>query len=86
MRRHAELAARGERITLGEVLGQQGDRDRRDAERPVGALVKAADAVEVWTDGLSPEEVVDRLEAIVRGVQRIESREQRAEVGEQNDN
>ena len=65
LRRHGELAARGERVTLDEVLAQQADRDRRDAERTVGALVKAADAVEVWTDGLMPEEVVDRLEAIV---------------------
>jgi len=65
-RRHAELAARGEPITLDEVLAQQADRDRRDAARPVGALIKAADAVEVWTDGLTPEEVIDRLERIVR--------------------
>jgi cytidylate kinase len=65
-RRHGELAARGEPITLEEVLAQQADRDRRDAERPVGALVKAADAVEVWTDGLTLEQAVDRLEEIVR--------------------
>jgi len=65
-RRHTELAARGEPITLDEVLAQQADRDRRDAARPVGALIKAPDAVEVWTDGLTPEQVVDRLEAIVR--------------------
>jgi cytidylate kinase len=69
-RRHSELAARGEAITLEEVLAQQADRDRRDAARPVGALIKAADAVEVWTDGLTPDAVIDRLEAIVRdGVQ-----------------
>jgi cytidylate kinase len=65
-RRHAELAERGERMTLDEVLAQQAERDRRDAARPVGALLKAGDAVEVWTDGLSPEQVVDRLEEIVR--------------------
>ncbi len=65
-RRLTELVARGEPITLEQVLAQQADRDHRDAARPVGALVKAADAVEVWTDGLTPEEVVDRLEAIVR--------------------
>jgi cytidylate kinase len=65
-RRLAELVARGEPITLEQVLAQQAERDRRDAARPVGALVKAVDAVEVWTDGLTPEEVVDRLEAIVR--------------------
>ena len=65
-RRHQELAARGEGVTLDEVLAQQADRDRRDAARPVGAMVKAADAVEVWTDGLTPDEVVERLEGIVR--------------------
>ncbi len=69
-RRYQELAARGEPITLDEVLAQQAERDRRDAARPVGALLKAPDAAEVWTDGLSPEEVVDRLEALVRGVSR----------------
>jgi cytidylate kinase len=66
-RRHAELAARGEMISLDAVLSQQQDRDQRDAARPVGALIKAADAVEVWTDGLSPDEVIERLEQIVRG-------------------
>jgi CMP/dCMP kinase len=66
-RRHAELAARGELVSLESVLAQQQDRDQRDAARPVGALLKAADAVEVWTDGLSPDEVIDRLEQIVRG-------------------
>ena len=65
-RRHGELAARGESITLEEVLAQQIDRDRRDSARAVGPLLKAAGAVEVWTDGLTPEEVVDRLEEIVR--------------------
>jgi hypothetical protein len=33
-------------------------------------LIKAADAVEVHTDGLSPDEVVDRLESIVRECRR----------------
>jgi CMP/dCMP kinase len=65
-RRHGELLARGEAATLEEVLAQQADRDRRDATRPVGALIKAKDAVEVVTDGLTQEQVVDRLEAIVR--------------------
>jgi cytidylate kinase len=68
-RRHEELIARGESATLGEVLAQQQERDRRDAARPVGALVKAADAVEVVTDGMTPEQVVDRLAEIVRGCQ-----------------
>jgi cytidylate kinase len=65
-RRFEELSSRGERITLAEVLALQVDRDQRDATRPVGALLKAADATEVSTDGLTPEQVVDRLEQIVR--------------------
>jgi cytidylate kinase/pantoate ligase/cytidylate kinase len=64
-RRHEELVSRGEAVTYDEVLAQQDERDRRDAMRPVGALLKAADAVEVLTDGLSPDEVEERLEAIV---------------------
>jgi cytidylate kinase len=73
-RRYEELKARGEPASFEEVLAQQQDRDRRDAARPVGALVQAADAVEVVTDGLTPEQVVDRLEAIVRRDQRSEVR------------
>jgi cytidylate kinase len=64
-RRYEELASRGETILVEEVLAQQDERDRRDATRPVGALVKADDAVEVCTDGLTLEEVVERIERIV---------------------
>lgn len=65
-RRLQELQARGESISLDAVLRQQEDRDRRDAQREFGRLEKAADAVEVLTDGLTSSEVVERLEAIVR--------------------
>jgi cytidylate kinase len=64
-RRYEELTSRGETITYDEVLAQQDERDRRDAARPVGALIKADDAIEVLTDGLSPDEVEERLEALV---------------------
>jgi cytidylate kinase len=65
-RRHDELTARGESVSYEEILAQQDDRDQRDARRPVGALIKAADAIQVCTDGLSLDQVVDRLERIVR--------------------
>jgi cytidylate kinase len=68
-RRFDELQSRGARTTLEEVLAQQDQRDQRDAARPVGALRKAADAIEVLTDHLSLEAVVDRLEQIVRTMQ-----------------
>lgn len=65
-RRCFDLAGQGEDVPFEVVLAQQEQRDRRDANRPVGRLVRAPDAVEVWTDGLATEEVVDRLEKIVR--------------------
>jgi cytidylate kinase len=65
-RRFEELSVRGEAVTYEDILAQQDDRDQRDARRPVGALMKAPDAVEVCTDGLSLNQVVDRLEQIVR--------------------
>ena len=65
-RRHRDLLARGEDIPYDEVLENQRLRDERDSARAVGALRKADDAVEVSTDGLSPDEVVSRLEEIVR--------------------
>ena len=65
-RRFEELSNRGELVTFEDVLAQQDERDRRDEARPVGRLFKAADAVEVLTDGLTLEQVVERLERIVR--------------------
>lgn len=65
-RRADELAARGEPVTFAEVLAGQNLRDKRDATRLVGRLVPAPDAVEVCTDALTSDEVVARLEQIVR--------------------
>lgn len=65
-RRMVDLAARGEHLPYEDVLEAQNVRDQRDRSRAVGPLVAAADAIELVTDGLEPEEVVQRLEAIVR--------------------
>ena len=65
-RRAQDLAARGETASLDEVLRHQAERDRSDATRSVGPMVAASDAVEVATDGLTPDEVLDRLESLVR--------------------
>jgi cytidylate kinase len=56
-------------VTFEEVLATQHIRDERDRTRPVGALLKADDAIEVSTNGLSPQEVVAQLEEIVRAKQ-----------------
>lgn len=65
-RRAQELVARGQQATVAEVLAAQNARDASDASRAVGPMVAARDAVEVCTDGLSPDQVLDRLEALVR--------------------
>lgn len=68
-RRYSELLERGVATSLEEVLAQQEERDRHDEDRPVGGLQKADDAIEVLTDGLSPDDVLDRIERIVRECQ-----------------
>ncbi|HYO24658.1 MAG TPA: (d)CMP kinase [Lacipirellulaceae bacterium] len=65
-RRFQDLSARGEEVDLQVVLEKQRRRDLRDVERVFGGLAKAPDSIEVNTDGLTPEQVVDRLESIVR--------------------
>jgi len=65
-RRLRDLEARGEAVTLEQVLAAQQRRDHEDSTRAVGPLVPASDAVEVCTDHLTLEQVVDRIEAVVR--------------------
>ncbi len=65
-RRLLDLEKRGEQATFAEVLEQQNLRDERDAAREVGPLKPASDAILVITDGLTPEQVVARLESLVR--------------------
>ena len=65
-RRQGEMASRGEIVDLDVVLQAQTERDRRDAARDIAPMKPAADAVLLDTSGLSPAEVVDRMEAEVR--------------------
>ena len=59
-RRQAELAQKGIELDLKNL------RDEQDRSRPVGALQKAPDSIEVCTDGLTLEQVVAQLEELVR--------------------
>ena len=65
-RRHADLLGKGEEIDLREVLQRQTERDERDSAREFGRLEPAVDAVSICTDGVSIEQVVNRLERLVR--------------------
>ncbi|NIP86085.1 MAG: (d)CMP kinase [Planctomycetales bacterium] len=65
-RRYRDLQDRGDNVPFDEVLARQNQRDQQDTRRDCGPLVPAADAIELATDGLTSQQVVDRLEALVR--------------------
>ncbi|MHB0961311.1 MAG: (d)CMP kinase [Pirellulaceae bacterium] len=71
-RRRQQLLAGGKDLPLAQVRAQQDRRDAQDENRDVGALVPAADAIRVQTDGMVLQEVVDVLERLVR--ERISAR------------
>jgi len=70
-RRHQEEVSRGQSSTLAAVLESQSRRDDGDCSRPVGALKQADDAVLLETDGLSADEVVQRLVEMVEVCKRL---------------
>lgn len=65
-RRFLDLVARGERVSLETVTESQRQRDQQDHQRDFGGLRKAPDSIEISTDNLTPAEVVDKLEELVR--------------------
>jgi len=65
LRRHREEAARGVATSLESILDAQNRRDEGDRVREVGAMRAADDAVVVDTDGLTRDEVVERLAQLV---------------------
>jgi cytidylate kinase/pantoate ligase/cytidylate kinase len=67
-RRQREELGRGNAASLEAVLASQSQRDEADRTRPVGAMKPADDAVTLETDGLSPEQVIDRLVAMIEAV------------------
>ena len=69
-RRMTELRARGVQATLDHVIEELEIRDHRDRTREVGPLTMPADATVIETDGLTPGQVLDRLEAEVRRCRR----------------
>ncbi len=63
-RRYAELAEKGLRVALSEVLLDQRRRDKDDTERALAPLKPAPDAILVDTTGSSLDEVVDRCQRL----------------------
>ncbi|MBN9120834.1 MAG: (d)CMP kinase [Planctomycetes bacterium] len=66
-RRAAELAAKGQSVSVEEVLAHQDERDARDADRDIAPMRPAPDAVIVDTTHLTTEQVIERIERAVRG-------------------
>jgi len=64
-RRQEDLRQLGQgEVDLGQLEAEIADRDRQDSSRAVSPLRKAPDAVEVLTDGLTIEEVTDKILAL----------------------
>ena len=66
-RRHNQLKEKGVSVTFDGLLREILARDARDAQRAVAPLKPAEDAVLIDTTGLSIDEVVDRVLALVPG-------------------
>lgn len=69
-RRMLELAERGQPSDLDVIAREVAERDRRDSTRAVAPLTQAPDAALVDSSGLSVDEVVERMVARVREVER----------------
>ena len=70
-RRRQELEGRGEAVDFEALKRSIEERDERDRRRPVGALRKAADAIEIDTSAMDPEQVVEAILARI-GTERTE--------------
>ena len=63
-RRHAENVRKGFPSDLAQLKKEIEERDKRDMNRSVAPLVKAADAIEIDTTSLTIDEVVNKMLAI----------------------
>lgn len=68
-RRQQEYSARGQSVSIQQVLADQAERDRRDENRAIAPMVPARDSIVLDTSDRSFDAVVDELERLVRQVQ-----------------
>jgi len=68
-RRYVELKEKGQDLSLEAVMAGMAERDARDSSRDIAPLVKAEDAIELITDGMTINEVVQFIVDRVREVQ-----------------
>jgi len=65
-RRYLELQARGQKVSLEEVLQEIRIRDQHDSQRVLAPLQRAEDAVVINTTGLEIEEAVRAILGVIR--------------------
>jgi CMP/dCMP kinase len=65
-RRTLELETAGRRAVFEEVLAEMLSRDARDSGRAVAPLRRAEDAIEIDSSDAAPDEVIERMAAVVR--------------------
>ena len=65
-RRHKQLIAKGENVSLPRLLQDIQERDERDANRDVSPLLPAEDAIVIDSTATPIEEVFDRVWELVR--------------------
>lgn len=65
-RRQQQLEKDGVACNFDSILQSQNLRDAEDESREFGGLAKADNAIELLTDGLTCDQIVDRLQNIVR--------------------
>lgn len=66
-RRYQELIRRGKTVDYADVLADMRRRDEIDTTRAVAPLRAAADACILFTDGFTPDEIVEQILALMRG-------------------
>jgi cytidylate kinase len=66
-RRYKELLNRGITADLDRVMEDTNRRDKEDRNREVAPLQQAPDAITIDSTGLTPEEVVKRMLAVIKG-------------------
>ncbi|MFP3903503.1 MAG: (d)CMP kinase, partial [Armatimonadota bacterium] len=65
-RRYEQIRGDNPNLTYDEVLAQQKERDRRDMNREIAPLRKAEDAIEVVTDDMTLDEVIEHIAGIIQ--------------------
>ena len=69
-RRHRELIARGEKVSLDTVTRETIQRDRNDSSRKYAPLKPAIDSINIDSTDRTIEEVVEKFLEIIRGIKK----------------